>query len=37
MEDGDECFDLDNLEYAPDFGSPTDHSLAKLLSGYRGF
>ncbi len=26
MEDGDECFDLDNLEYASDFGAPTDHS-----------
>ena len=32
MDDGDERFDLDNLEYASDFGAPTDHCLAKLLS-----
>ena len=24
MDDGDECFDLDNLEYASDFGTPPD-------------
>ena len=24
MDDGDECFDLDNLEYASDFGAPPD-------------
>ena len=26
MDDGDGFFDLDNLEYASDFGTPTDHS-----------
>ncbi len=26
MDEGDGCFDLDNLEYASDFGAPTDHS-----------
>ncbi len=26
MDDGDECFDLDILVYASDFGAPTDHS-----------
>ncbi len=31
MDDGDECFDLDNLEYASDFGAPTDHSSVEAV------
>ncbi len=30
MDDGDECFDLD-LEYASDFGAPTDHSSGEAV------
>ncbi len=32
MEDGDECFDLDNLEYGSDFGAPTDHSCGEVVA-----
>ncbi len=31
MDDGDECFDLDDLEYASDFGAPTDHSSGEVV------
>ncbi len=31
MDDGDERFDLDNLEYASDFGAPTDHSSGEAV------
>ncbi len=31
MDDGDECFDLDNLEYASDFGAPTDHLSGEVV------
>ncbi len=31
MDDGDECFDLDDLEYASDFGAPTDHSSGEAV------
>ncbi len=31
MDDGDECFDLDNFEYASDFGAPTDHSSGEAV------
>ena len=31
MDDGDERFDLDNLEYASDFGTPTDHSSGEAV------
>ncbi len=31
MDDGDECFNLDNLEYASDFGAPTDHSSGEVV------
>ncbi len=32
MEDGGECFDLDNLEYASDFGAPTNHSCGEVAA-----
>ncbi len=32
MDDGDECFDLDNLEYASDFGTPTDQSSGEVVA-----
>ena len=31
MGDGDRVFDLDNLEYASDFGAPTDHSSGEAV------
>ncbi len=31
MDDGDECFDLDKLEYTSDFGAPTDHSSGEAV------
>ena len=31
MEDGDEWVDLDNLEYASDFGTPTDQSCGEAF------
>ena len=31
MDDGDECFDLDNFEYASDFRAPTDHSSGEAV------
>ena len=36
MDDGDGYFDLDNLEYASDFGAPTDHSsgVPFAIGGY---
>ena len=38
MDDGDEYFDPDNLEYASDFGAPTDHSSGKaVVMMRRGF
>ena len=36
MDDGDECFDLDNLEYASDFGAPTDHSSGEVVAMIQG-
>ncbi len=36
MDDGDECFDLDNLEYASDFGAPTDHSSGEVVVMIQG-
>ncbi len=32
MEDGDECFDLDNWEYGSDFGAPTDYSSGDAVA-----
>ena len=32
MDDGDECFDLDNWEYASDFGAPTDYSSGEVVA-----
>ncbi len=37
MYDGDECFDLDNLEYASDFGAPADHSSGEAVVMIQGF
>ena len=31
MDDGDECFDLDKLEYASDFRATTDHSSGEAV------
>jgi len=31
MDDGGERFDLDKLEYASDFGAPTDHSSGEAV------
>ncbi len=31
MDDGDGCFDLDNVEYASDFGAPTDNSPGEAV------
>ncbi len=31
MDDGDECFDLDDLEYASGFRAPTDHSSGEVV------
>jgi len=31
MDDDDGYFDLDNLEYASDFGAPTDHSSGEAV------
>ncbi len=31
MDDGDECFDLDNLEYGSYFGAPTDYSSGEVV------
>ncbi len=36
MDDGDECFDLDKLEYASDFGAPTDHSSGEVVAMIQG-
>ncbi len=36
MDDGDECFDLDDLEYASDFGVPTDHSSGEVVAMIQG-
>ncbi len=36
MDDGDECFDLDDLEYASDFGAPTDHSSGEVVAMIQG-
>ncbi len=36
MDDGDECFDLDNLEYGSDFGAPTDHSCGEVVAMIQG-
>ena len=36
MDDGDECFDLDNLEYASDFGAPTDRSSGEVVAMIQG-
>ncbi len=32
MDEGDGVFDLDNLEYASDFGAPTDHSSDEAVA-----
>ncbi len=32
MDDGDECFDLDKLEYASDFRAPTDQSPGEAVA-----
>ncbi len=32
MDDGDGCFDLDNLEHASDFRAPTDHSSGEAVA-----
>ncbi len=37
MDDGDGWFDLDNLEYASDFGAPTDHSSGDAVVMIQGF
>ncbi len=37
MDDGDGYFDLDNLEYASDFGAPTDHSSGEAVVMVQGF
>ncbi len=31
IDDSDGVFDLDNLEYASDFGAPTDHSSGEAV------
>ena len=31
MDEGDGCFDLDNLEYGSDFGAPIDHSSGEAV------
>ena len=36
MDDGDGCFDLDNLEYASDFRAPTDHSSGEAFVMIQG-
>ena len=36
MDDGDGYFDLDNLEYASDFGHPTDHSSDEDVAMMQG-
>ncbi len=36
MDDGNECFDLDNLEYGSDFGAPTDHSCGEVVAMIQG-
>ncbi len=36
MDDGDECFDLDNWEYTSDFGAPTDHSSGEVVATIQG-
>ena len=36
MDDGDECFDLDDLEYALNFGAPTDHSSGVVVVMIQG-
>ncbi len=35
-EDGDERFDLDNLEYASYFGAPTDYSSGEVVAMIQG-
>ena len=37
MDDGDGYFDLDNLEYALDFGTPPDHSSGEAVVMIQGF
>ncbi len=36
MDDGDECFDLDDLEYASGFRAPTDHSSGEVVVMIQG-
>ncbi len=36
MDDGDERFDLDNLEYASYFGAPTDYSSGEVVAMIQG-
>ncbi len=31
MDDGDQCFDLDNWEYGSDFRAPTNHSSGEAV------
>ncbi len=37
MDDGDGYFDLDNLEYASDFGAPTDQWSDEAVVMIQGF
>ncbi len=37
MDDGDECFDLNNLEYASDFRAPTNHVWRSCCHDTEGF
>ncbi len=37
MDDGDEWFDLDNLEYASDFRAPTNHVWRSCCHDTEGF
>ncbi len=36
MDDGDECFDLDNWEYGSDFGAPTDYPSGEVVVMIQG-
>ncbi len=36
MDDSDECFDLDNFEYASDFRAPTDQSSGEVVAMIQG-
>ena len=36
MDDGDGCFDLDDLEYSFDLGAQTDHSFGEAVAMIQG-